>query len=561
MRPRSTLATPRQFAAAMLLCIACTALQAAPPRSGVDPERMLGHIRILASDEFEGRLPGTVGEDKSVAYITAQFKEVGLAPGNPDGSYLQQVPLIGIDGTPSMSLAAAGQPIAMQWLQDFVATTPRAVPRVSIVNSPLVFVGYGVQAGEYRWDDYKGIDVHGKTLVMLINDPPVEDPRHPGRLDDKVFKGNAMTYYGRWTYKYEIAAKLGAAGVLIVHETKPASYDWNVVAHSWSGEAFTLADPQGSANRLAVQGWITLDKARALLAQAGQDFDVLKARARTREFRPVELNATVSVTIDNKLREVTSHNVIARLAGSDPKLAQQYIIYTAHWDHFGRKATLQGDQIFNGAADNASGVAGMLEIARTFAHTRPQPARSILFMAVTAEEQGLLGSKYYAEHPLYPLDKTLADINIDVVGTWGRTRDVQVVGYGQSSLDDELARVIRREHRTLIPDQAPEKGSYFRSDQFSFARVGVPGLDLKAGVDAIGKPQGYGQSKYEDYEQHYYHSPADEVQADWDLSGAAQDMTDLYRVGLALAGTRHWPEWRVDSEFRSIRAASLHTAH
>jgi Zn-dependent M28 family amino/carboxypeptidase len=561
MRPRGTLAKPRQFAAGMLLCIACTALQAAAPVSGVDHDRMLGHIRILASDEFEGRLPGTVGEDKSVAYITGQFKELGLAPGNPDGSYLQQVPLVGIDGMPSMSLTAAGQPIPMQWLQDFVATTSRAVPQVSIVNSALVFVGYGVQAREYHWDDYKGIDVRGKTLVMLINDPPVEDPRHPGRLDDKVFKGNAMTYYGRWTYKYEIAAKLGAAGVLIVHETKPASYDWNVVAHSWSGEAFTLADPAGTADSLAVQGWITLDKARALLAQAGQDFDVLKARARTREFRPVELNATLSVTIDNKLREVTSHNVIARLAGSDPKLGRQYIIYTAHWDHFGRKAGLPGDQIFHGAVDNASGVAGMLEIARAFAHTRLPPGRSILFMAVTAEEQGLLGSKYYAEHPLYPLDRTLADINIDGVGTWGRTRDVQVVGYGQNSLEQELARVLKSEHRTLIPDQSPEKGSYFRSDQFSFARVGVPGLDLKAGVDAIGRPPGYGQSKNDDYEEHYYHSPADEVRADWDLSGAAQDMTDLYRVGLALARTRHWPEWRADSEFRAVRAASLQVAH
>jgi Zn-dependent M28 family amino/carboxypeptidase len=569
MRPRTTLAkqsrwaigaTARWTAACLLLCAACTELNAAAPDSGVDPAGMLRDIKLLASDDFEGRLPGTAGEDKSVAYISEQFKKIGLAPGNPDGTYLQQVPLVGIQGTPSMLLTVAGRPMAMQWRRDFVATTPRTVPHLSITNSPLVFVGYGVQAGEYHWDDYKGLDAHGKTLLMLINDPPVEDPRHPGQLDDKVFKGKAMTYYGRWTYKYEIGSKLGADAVLIVHETEPASYDWSVVEHSWSGEAFTLADPHGNADRVAVQGWITVDKAKELLTQAGQDFDALKARARTREFRPVELNATVSVTIDNKLREVSSHNVIARLAGSDPKLSREYVIYTAHWDHFGRNPALQGDQIFNGAVDNASGVASVLEIARAFARTQPRPKRSILFLATTAEEQGLLGSKYYAEHPLYPLDKTLADLNVDIVGTWGRTRDLQVVGYGQNSLEDNLARVLKSEQRVLVPDRSPEKGSYFRNDAFSFARAGVPGLQTKPGVDAIGQPRGFGQRMNDDYEQHRYHSPADEVRADWDLAGAAQDMTDLYRIGVELAGTRHWPQWRADSEFKAARAASLHAS-
>jgi Zn-dependent M28 family amino/carboxypeptidase len=547
----------RTLPVTLLIGAACTASGATPPSPAVDPAQLLQHIQVLASDEFEGRLPGTVGEDKSVAYITEQFKRLGLAPGNPNGTYVQDVPLEGIAGSPTMTLISGGQPIAMERGHDFVASTYRIVPQVSIDKSPLVFVGYGVQAPEYQWDDYKGLDAHGKTLVMLINDPPVQDPQHPGQLDDKVFKGKAMTYYGRWTYKFEMASKLGADGVLIVHETIPAAYDWSVVEHSWSGEAFVLADANSSAHNVPVQGWITLDKAKALFAQAGQNFEALKARAATREFRPVALNATVSVTIENKLREVRSRNVVASLAGSGPKRSHEWIIYTAHWDHFGRNPALAGDPIFHGAVDNGSGVASILEIARVFSETRPKPARSILFMAVTAEEQGLLGSKYYAEHPLYPLNQTLADLNIDSVGTWGRTRDVQVIGYGQSSLDQDLAALLKRAGRVMVPDQQPEHGGYFRSDQFSFARVGVPGMFLKAGVDVIAKPAGYGERQRDEFEAHRYHSPADRVYPDWDLSGAAQDDTDLYRVGLELCSTAHWPEWRADSEFRAIRAQSL----
>jgi Zn-dependent M28 family amino/carboxypeptidase len=529
---------------------------ATPSPAGIDPERLLGHIRMLSSDAFEGRLPGTAGEEKTVAYLIAQFKRIGLAPGNPDGSYLQQVPLIGIQGTPVMSLRVAGQPLAMQWPSDFVATTARTVPKLAITDSPLVFVGYGVQAPEYGWDDYKGLDAHGKTLVMLINDPPVEDPAHPGQLDARMFKGKAMTYYGRWTYKYEIGGKLGADGVLIVHETVPASYDWSVVAHSWSGEAFTLARANGNADRVAVQGWITVDKARALFAQAGQNFDALKAQARTREFRPVPLNASVSVSITNVLRPVSSRNVVALLPGTDRKLRGQFVLFTAHWDHFGRHSSDKGDEIFHGAVDNASGVAGVLEIAREFQQSHPRPARSILFMAVTAEEQGLLGSQYYAEHPLYSLDQTLADLNIDTVGTWGRTRDAQVIGYGQNTLEDDLARVLRAQQRTVVPDQKPEHGRYFRSDQFSFARVGVPGLYLQAGTDVRAKPAGWGERQYELFERERYHSPADQIYPDWDLRGAAEDLTALYRVGVMLSSVSKWPTWRADSEFRSIRAAA-----
>jgi Zn-dependent M28 family amino/carboxypeptidase len=305
-----------------------------------------------------------------------------------------------------------------------------------------------------------------------------------------------------------------------------------------------------------VQGWITVDKARALFAQAGQNFDALKAQARTREFRPVPLNASVSVSITNVLRPVSSRNVVALLPGTDRKLRGQFVLFTAHWDHFGRHSSDKGDEIFHGAVDNASGVAGVLEIAREFQQSHPRPARSILFMAVTAEEQGLLGSQYYAEHPLYSLDQTLADLNIDTVGTWGRTRDAQVIGYGQNTLEDDLARVLRAQQRTVVPDQKPEHGRYFRSDQFSFARVGVPGLYLQAGTDVRAKPAGWGERQYELFERERYHSPADQIYPDWDLRGAAEDLTALYRVGVMLSSVSKWPTWRADSEFRSIRAAA-----
>jgi Zn-dependent M28 family amino/carboxypeptidase len=543
----------------LVLLAACAVPQ---PRgtAAISGARILDHIKVLASDDFDGRLPGTQGEAKSVAYISAQFKAMGLAPGNPDGSYVQDVPLVGVMSTPLLTLTAGGRELAMQHGTDFVATTSRFEPQVSISDSPLVFVGYGVQAPEYGWDDYKGLDVHGKTLIMLVNDPPVPDPQHPDQLDEKMFKGRAMTYYGRWTYKFEIASRLGADGVLIVHETEPAGYGWNVVQHSWSGEQFGLESANGNADRVAVQGWITLDKARELFARSGQDFDALKAAARTREFRPVPLDARISVTLNNTLRKVRSQNVLARLTGSDPKRAREWVIYTAHWDHLGSDPRLRGDQIFNGAADNASGVAGLLEIARRFASTQPRPPRSVLFMAVTAEEQGLLGSAYYVSQPLYPLTQTLADINMDVLQLWGRTRDVQVVGSGESSLEDALAQAAARQHRVVVPEDQPEKGHYFRSDQFSFARAGVPGLKAIGGIDVIGKPAGYGQARRQSYLEHDYHSPSDEVKPDWDLSGAAEDMELLYAVGRTVASEITWPDWRPGSEFRSVRAEALRTA-
>lgn len=572
MHPANSLA--RSFVLSGLLLLGACATPAAPveaptppPAAPVDPVRkaadsisaaqVLQHIRVLASDEFEGRLPGSAGEERTVAYLTEQFRALGLQPGNPDGSYVQKVPLVGISGHPQMRLRAGGRRIVMQPGEDFVAASQHLQSRVTVKDSALVFVGYGVQAPEYQWDDYKGMDLRGKTLVMLINDPAVPDPAHPGELDPSLFKGKAMTYYGRWTYKYEIAARLGAAAAIIVHETEPAAYPWEVVRNSWGGEQFSLVSAQRNRERIAVQSWITRDKARALFKASGQDFDALKQAALSRSFRPVPLNARVSFRIDNRMREVQSRNVVARLPGRDPQLREQTILYSAHWDHFGRDNTLSGDQIFNGAADNASGVAGLLAIARAYTQLPQAPRRSTLFLAVTAEEQGLLGSAYYAQHPLYPLNQTLVDINMDVLSTWGATRDVQIVGSGQSDVEEVFTRLAQDRQRLVLPDSNPEKGSYFRSDQFAFASLGVPGLYTKAGVEVIGKPAGFGQAKREEYVARDYHKVSDEVKPDWDLAGAAQDLQLFFETGCALDQADAWPQWKPGSEFKAIRDAQL----
>lgn len=525
--------------------------------AAITPDLILGHIKVLASDEFAGRLPGTPGEDKSVAYITQQFEAMKLAPGNPNGGYVQNVPLVGIDSKSTMQMSAGGKSIKLDVGHDFVAVSAHAVPEVKIRNAPMVFVGYGVQAPEYGWDDYKGLDVKGKTIVMLINDPAVTDPHDPTQLDPKMFKGSAMTYYGRWTYKYEIASKLGAAAAIIVHETKPAAYPWAVVENSWSGEQFSLAAEDKNLSTVPVKAWITLDKAHELFKDAGLDFDTLKQQALSRDFKPVPLNAKASFTIDNKVRKVQSHNVIAKLEGSDPTLKNQYIVYTAHWDHLGRDTSLPGDQIFNGAADNASGVAGLLAIAKAYTALPTPPKRSVLFMSVTAEEQGLLGSKYYATHPLYPLTRTLADFNMDVLNTYGATRDVQVIGAGQNTIEDTLSQVAARRDRVIVADSEPEKGYYYRSDQFEFAKLGLPSIYLKRGVDVIGKPAGYGKQQLDNYTANDYHKPSDEVKDSWNLSGAVADTQLLFETGDVIADGTVWPTWKDGSEFKAIREQSL----
>jgi Zn-dependent M28 family amino/carboxypeptidase len=400
------------------------------------------------------------------------------------------------------------------------------------------------------------VDVRGKTIIMLVNDPPVPDPAGTGGLDTSMFRGAAMTYYGRWTYKYEIAAEKGAAAALIVHETGPAGYPWEVVQGSFGAERMDIRSGQGSGT-VPVEGWITEAKARELIAAAGGDFDTLKQAAMDREFRPVPLTATAAFRIDNSIREVRSQNVVARLTGSDPALRDEWIVYAAHWDHLGRDTTRAGDQIFNGAVDNATGTAGLLELAKAFRALPEPPARSVLFLAVTAEEKGLLGARHYAADPLYPLEKTLANINMDGLNTWGRTRDIVVIGLGNSTLDDILAEAAAAEGRTLAPDPEPEKGFFYRSDHFEFAKKGVPALYTDSGVEFIGKPEGYGAQKRDEYTANDYHKPSDEVKPDWDLSGAVDDLRLMFRVGLRVATDTAWPVWKAGTEFRAVREAML----
>jgi len=538
-----------------------------PALESIKPARILDHIKILSSDEFEGRGPGTPGEEKTVAYLTGQFQKMGLKPGNPDGTFLQAVPLAGFQAKRvSGSFQSGGHTIGLTFPNDFVAVSRRMAQEVKVVNSDVIFEGYGVVAPEYGWDDYKGMDVRNKTLIMLVNDPAVPDPKDPAKLDPAFFKGPAMTYYGRWTYKYEIASEKGAAAAILVNETGPAGYPFEVVKGSWSRENFDIAQPQTAQgppgggqgpNRVEVEGWITYDKAKELFQSSGRDLEALKKAATRRDFQPLSLNCQAQFAVSNTLREVKSNNVVAKLEGSDPALKNETIVYTAHWDHLGRDPARSGDQIFNGALDNASGVATVLEIARALTRVQPAPKRSILFLIVTAEEKGLLGAKYYAAHPLYPLDRTLANVNIDGINAWGPTKDIISIGMGHSTLDDLLVELAQAHGRMVLPDAEPEKGFYYRSDHFEFAKQGVPALDPDGGRQYIGKPADFGQRKHDEYTAKDYHKVSDEVKPDWELSGAVEDARLLAELGYRVAQGDKYPEWKPGSEFRARHEAML----
>jgi Zn-dependent M28 family amino/carboxypeptidase len=534
-----------------------TALRLQPALEAITPDGLLAHIKVLASDEFEGRAPGTKGEELSVKYMSDEFKKIGLKPGNPDGTYTQEVPLAGINSEPRMSFTIGDKTIDLKYLDDFVASSARLQPEIKVDKSDVVFVGYGIVAPEYGWDDYKDVDVRGKTLLMLIGDPPIPDSKDPSKLDEKMFKGKAMTYYGRWTYKYEIAAQKGAVAAIIVHETQPAAYPWQVVRSSWGKENFELDNPNKNMDAVSARSWITLDVAKKIVADCGQDFDALKKTAIAKDFRPIALTAKANIQIKQQIREFKSHNVIGTLEGSDPKLRDEHVIYTAHWDHLGRHPELQGDQIFNGAIDNASGVASVIQIAAAFMKVNPPPKRSVLFMATTAEEAGLLGAKFYAEHPLYPLEKMLADINIDGVNPWGKTHDLEDLTNGNSTLDDLLGRAAARQGRVMKPNSEPEKGGFYRVDSFEFAKAGVPVLHAARGIEIIGKPPEYGKQKRDEFVAKHYHQPSDEVDPGWDLSGAVQDVQLLFEVGYQVANGDKFPEWKAGSEFKAKREAML----
>ena len=538
----------------LLLAAGCTS-----PDSNDVPQEVLDSfsadelaedIKVLASDEFEGRAPSSAGEEKTVNYLVERFSAVGMQPGNGD-SFFQQVPLVNITADPGMTMEVSDEAgrTSYAYGDDFMAWTKRVTDQVSIDGSEMVFVGYGVTAPEYDWDDYAGIDVTGKTVIILVNDPGF------GGDDPAFFKGNTMTYYGRWTYKYEEAARQGAAAAMIIHETKPASYPWEVVSGSWSGPQFDLVATDKNMSRVAVEGWLHIDMATALFNKAGLDLDALKTQARTRDFQAVPLRLNSSLTIDNTLEFSESRNVIAVLPGAEKP--EEYVIYMAHWDHFGIDPSLEGDQIYNGALDNATGTSGLIALAQAYSMLPERPKRSVAFLAVTAEEQGLLGSKYYGQNPIYRLNKTIAAFNLDGLNTYGPTKDIVVVGYGNSELDDYVEEVAASRGRYVQPDPEPEKGYFYRSDHFAFAKEGVPALYTGRGIDHVEHGEEFGRAQRQDYVANRYHKPSDEYDESWDLTGAIEDLILSFLTGHKVADSDIFPAWKEGTEFKAKREADL----
>ncbi len=507
------------------------------------------HIAVLASDDFEGRKPFTAGETKTINYLEGEFKKLGLKPGNGD-SYFQDVPMVDIKSTPSdliIKTATGNTGTALKYLDDFVGATRHVTDQVKVEKSEMVFAGYGIVAPEYKWNDYEGLDVKGKTVVVMVNDP--------GFSDSTLFKGKTMTYYGRWTYKFEEAARQGATGVIIIHEDKAASYPWAVVRSGWSKSKLYLASADDNKSRALMEGWITQDVAKNLFKMAGKSADLM-VQAGKPGFKPVDLGLTVSTTINNTIKKSISHNVAAILPGT--KRADEYIIYSGHWDHLGTGEAVNGDSIYNGAVDNATGTAALLVLAEAFKKAQKQSERSILFLAVTAEEQGLLGSEYYGAHPLVPLNKTVANINIDAMQASGKTKDIIAVGFGQSELEDYLVEAAKKQGRVVVKDSNPSAGYYFRSDHFNFAKVGIPALYTETGDDNIAKGLAWGKAQKEDYTTNRYHAPADNFEpAKWDFSGMVEDLRLLFDVGYRLSNETTFPNWKEGSEFKAIREKSM----
>ncbi len=550
MRPTAVLAT------LLLASAAPHALAASDvPGGGISAAAISQHIKTLASDEFEGRGPATPGETKAIGYIIAQFKKDGLQPGGdskgPWGAWVQDVPLARFQVTaPVFSLTAGGQTGPLVANAQIVARTLLPVDHVSIKDAPLVFIGYGVKAPDRHWDDFKGVDLHGKIAVVLINDPDYEADLG-GRFD-----GKSETYYGRWTYKYEEAARQGAAGILIVHETGPAGYGWNTVKNSNSNAQFDIVSEDPAKAHTPLEGWIQRDVAVDLFKRSGLDFEAAKKSAQSEDFHPVELKgARFSADYGVEHSQIITYNVIGRIAGA--ARPNETLIYSAHWDHLGvGQPDATGHKIYNGAVDNASGVAALLEMGRVFA-AGPAPQRSVIFIAVTAEEKGLLGSAYYAAHPVYSLATTVADLNMDGFGTFGPARNISISGTGQLTLlDDLVARAKSQQDRYFTPDPTPEAGHFFRADHFSFAKAGLPAITLSAGNDLVNGGLAAGKAHQEDYVAHRYHQPGDQWRADWDLSGEALDATLYYDLGRDLANSTEWPVWKAGSEFKAARDAS-----
>jgi Zn-dependent M28 family amino/carboxypeptidase len=505
-------------------------------------------IASLASDAFEGRSPGTAGEQKTVEYLEEQFLEMGMQPVS-GGSFRQDVALVEITASGHrLSFSKGDGSVALAVGDDMVLGTRRVRDESSISDSEVVFVGYGISAPEFGWNDYAGLDMRGKTALILVNDPGFVTG------DETLFRGKAMTYHGRWTYKFEEAARQGAAAAIIIHDTAPASYDWGVVRNGWTGPQFYADRADGNAKRTALEGWITLERARQVLELAGQDLASLQSAAVQRGFRPVPLGITATGGVRNTIRRMRSPNVAGVMPGKDRP--DEYVIYVAHWDHLGVAEPEAEDRIYNGAVDNATGVAGILTIARGFRDLLPGPSRSVVYIAVTAEESGLIGSEYYTEHPLVPLAKTAAVINIDALYPIGRAKDVEVIGYGASGLEDLLAAAARKQGRTLTPDRKPEAGYFYRSDHFNFAKAGVPALYIKSGAVLRESGQDAGVAWQEKYIAERYHKPSDEYADSWNVAGSIEDLKLLFEVGARVANSDTWPEWHEGNEFRAARDRS-----
>jgi len=509
-----------------------------PTSEFIQAHHIADHINRLASDEFEGRAPGTRGETLTINYLAAQFKSFGLAPGNPDGTYFQKVPMVGYLSRPRIEVEAGGHKSELQFLEDFVHDAVALRRSASVKGAGIVFAGYGIVAPEYSWDDYQGIDVRNRLVIVLSGEPTA---------DPALFNGARRTYHSTREAKFELAAARGAAGILVV--TDPAKSGAFSIFKTFA-EMEGCSIDSNESGRTLITGLITVDAARRLIQQAGADFDRLEAEAARPNARAVQLNARADIAIRSRIRRFDSHNVVARIEGSDPRLRDETVVYSAHWDHLGRNPNLQGDQIYNGAIDDAAGTAQMLEIARAFAAPTAKPRRSVLFIATTAEEKGYLGSHYYVQHPLYPLATTVANFNLDGGNVWGMTTDVITTGYGLSTLDETLAQAARMQNRKFLEEAIDDGGLYFSSDQIEFAKAGVPATFPFSGFQYVGKPEGFGDQQWSAYSEHDYHQVSDEVKADWDLSGAAEDASWLMIAGKLVADAEEKPQWKAGSEFR-----------
>ncbi len=535
------------LASSLLVCV--PALAETP---AISVETLKEVTRTLSSDTFEGRAPTTPAEDKTIGYMAGRFAAAGLQPGNK-GDWFQKVPLVEINADSKMHLDIVDgkSPLSFNYKTDMVATSYRVVPQTDIKDSDIVFVGFGINAPERGWNDYAGLNVKGKTVIILVNDPDYETKGLKG-----TFEGRAMTYYGRWTYKFEEAARQGAAAAFIVHDTFPAAYPWGVVVSSWTGPQLGLDAANNHMDQTQANGWITGDAAQKLMAASGKDLVKLVAAAKKKGFKAVPLSVKASLSFANTIKRQASNNVIGILPGK--KHPQEYVLYSAHWDHLGRCEPINGDDICNGALDNASGSAGLVALAE--AHAKAGAAdRSLVFLSVTAEESGLLGSAYYGANPVYPLGKTVGGINMDGLNMLGRTKDVTVIGPGKSELEPMLDKYVKAQGRVVTPEATPEKGSFFRSDHFSLAKYGVPFIYFDSGEDLVNGGVAAGHAAAEDYTTNRYHKPQDEYRADWNWEGAVEDLTLNYQIGRELADGSAWPNWYNTAEFRTIRDKSRAT--